>query len=72
VQSSDALISGVGDISVAGQADDQKIILLTFDAPEDHNAENLSSATFNVEIAGSESAAVGVSTTPNAHITGSG
>jgi hypothetical protein len=69
---SDVLISGFGGISVAGQVDDQIITLLTFNAPGDYDAENLSSATVDVEIAGSESATVRVSPTLNANITGSG
>ena len=68
---SDVLISGIGDISIAGQVNDQ-IITLTPSSIGDYNAENLSSETVDVEIEGSESATVRVSTTLNADITGSG
>ena len=58
--------------SLAGQVDDQ-IITLTLGSIGDYDAENLSSATVDVEIAGSSgSATVRVSTTLNANITGSG
>lgn len=67
----DVLISGLGDLSVAGQVVDQ-IITLTIGALGDYNAENLSSETVDVEIAGSGSATVRVSTTLNANITGRG
>lgn len=65
------LISGIGGISVdAGQVDDQLITLIGFIG--DYDAGNLSSETVDVEIAGGNSATVRVSTTLNAHITGSG
>ncbi len=70
-QTSDVLISGVGDISVDGQVDDQ-IITLTLGSIGDYDAGNLSSATVDVEIASGGSATVRVSTTLIAHITGSG
>ena len=69
-QTLDVLKSGIGNISVDGQVDDQMITLLGFIG--DYDAEDLSSATVDVEIAGGGSATVRVSTTLNAHITGSG
>ena len=70
-QTLDVLISGMGDISVDdGQVDDQIITLLG--VLGDYDAGNLSSETVDVEIAGGKSATVRVSTTLNAHITGSG
>jgi len=70
-QTLDVLISGIGGISVnGGQVDDQLITLLGFLG--DYDAGNLSSETVDVEIAGGGSATVRVSTTLNAHITGSG
>jgi len=68
---SDVLLSGFGDILVSGQVDDQ-VITLTISSLGEYDAENLSSATVDVEIAGGGSATVRVSTTLNAHITGSG
>ncbi len=69
----DVLISGVGGISIAaGQVDDQIITLNTFNASGDYDAENLSSSTVDVDISGSESATVRVSTALKANITGSG
>ena len=70
-QSLDVLISRIGGISIDdGQVDDQFITLLG--SLGDYDAGNLSSATVDVEIAGGKSATVRVSTTLNAHITGSG
>lgn len=69
-QTLDVLKSGIGNISIDGQVDDQVITLLGFLG--DYDAENLSSETVDVEIAGGGSATVRVSTTLNAHITGSG
>ena len=63
------LVSGLGDISVDGQVDDQIIALIS---AGNYEAEKLISATVDVEIADSGSATVRVSTTLNAEITGSG
>jgi len=63
------LVSGLGDISVDGQVDDQIIALIS---AGNYEAEKLISATVDVEIADSGSATVRVSTALNAEITGSG
>jgi hypothetical protein len=68
-QALDTLISGLGDISVDGQVNDQIIALIS---AGNYQAENLVSATVDVEIADSGSATVQVSTTLNADITGTG
>ena len=68
-QALDTLISGLGDISVDGQVNDQIIALIS---AGNYQAENLVSATVDVEIADSGSATVRVSTTLNADITGTG
>jgi len=68
-QALDALISGLGNISVDGQVNDQIIVLIS---AGNYQAENLVSATVDVEIADSGSATVQVSTTLNADITGTG
>jgi len=68
-QALDVLISGLGDISVDGQVNDQIIALIS---AGNYQAENLVSATVDVEIADSGSATVRVSTTLNADITGTG
>ena len=56
-------------VLVDGQVDDQIIALIS---AGNYEAENLMSATVDVEIADSGSATVRVSTTLNADITGSG
>jgi hypothetical protein len=71
-QTLDVLMSGIGDISVDGGQVNDQLITLTLGSLGDYNAENLSSLTVVVEIAGSGSATVRVNTTLNANITGSG
>ena len=68
-QALDVLISGLGDISVDGQVNDQIIALIS---AGNYQAENLVSAMVDVEIADGGSATVRVSTTLNADITGTG
>ncbi len=68
-QALDTLISGLGDISVDGQVNDQIIALIS---AGNYQAENLVSATVDVEIGASGSATVRVDTTLNADIKGTG
>jgi hypothetical protein len=71
-QTSDVLISGIGDILVEGGQVDDQLVTLTLGSLGNYSAENLSSLTAIVEIAGSGSATIRVSTMLNANITGSG
>jgi hypothetical protein len=65
----DVMINGVGDVSIAGQVENQTVELISLG---NYEAENLVSETADVEISSIGSATVQVSTTLNAHITGSG
>jgi hypothetical protein len=65
----DVMISGVGNVSITGQVENQTVELISLGGYE---AENLVSKTADVEISSIGSATVQVSTTLNAHITGSG
>jgi hypothetical protein len=65
----DVLISGVGNVSITGQVEDQ---IVTLSSVGDYIAENFSSETADIEVAGIGSATVRVSTTLSAHITSSG
>ena len=63
------LISGIGDVLIAGQVENQSVALTTLG---NYEAENLFSTSADVNISSIGSATVQVSTTLNAHITGSG
>lgn len=65
----DVLISGVGNVLITGQVENQTVALMSLGGYE---ADNLVSSTADVEISSIGSATVQVSTTLNAHITGSG
>jgi hypothetical protein len=65
----DVLISGIGTVTIAGQVQNQTAELISMG---DYEAENLVSTTADVELSSIGSATVQVSTTLNAHITGSG
>ena len=65
----DVLISGVGNVLIAGKVENQTVELISLG---DYETENLVSTTADVDISSIGSATVQVSTTLNAHITGSG
>ena len=65
----DVLINGVGNVLIEGQVENQSVELISLG---DYEAENLVSTTADVDISSIGSATVQVSTTLNAHVTGSG
>jgi len=69
LQTLDVMISGIGNVSIAGQVQNQTAELISLG---DYEAENLVSNTADIDISSIGSATVQVSTTLNAHITGSG